>query len=61
MKDRRDDYDICKCGDYRLSHVAGTGACLLNELGHGGAPHCTKFSLSTKASADADRPKAVTS
>ena len=26
------DFDVCKCGDYRHQHLAGTGRCLLGNL-----------------------------
>lgn len=41
-----DAKDICACGDYRIEHGAnGAGACLLNGLGHSGAPTCAAFCL----------------
>lgn len=46
--------DVCTCGDYRWQHVDGTGACTFNETeggsGHLGAPDCTLFVPSLRAS-----------
>ena len=41
------DLDVCACGDYRFQHERGQGACKLNHLGHGGAPSCDQFKLSS--------------
>lgn len=41
-----DAKDICACGDYRIEHDGnGAGPCLLNGLGHSGAPVCAAFRL----------------
>lgn len=48
--------DVCKCGDYRLNHEDGTGACCFNigawgmGSGHHGAPDCNEFRLAHEAS-----------
>ncbi len=46
------DFDQCACGDYRHQHVNGTGACRLNDLGHGmgNMGKCYKFRLAKEAS-----------
>lgn len=36
-------WDICHCGDYRRSHVEGTGRCQLDDLCTPG--RCQKFRL----------------
>lgn len=45
------DFDICVCGDYRHQHVNGSGACRLNDLGHGMGHmgKCRKFRLHLEA------------
>jgi hypothetical protein len=45
--------DVCVCGDYRKQHKDGVGACMCNGLGHGGAPACYRFELSSRHRADA--------
>ena len=39
--------DICTCGDYREQHHYN-GVCLMNGLGHCGAPDCSMFNLDKK-------------
>lgn len=39
--------DICTCGDYREQHHYN-GVCLMNGLGHCGAPDCFMFNLAGK-------------
>lgn len=39
--------DICTCGDYREQHHY-SGVCLMNGLGHCGAPDCLMFNLDEK-------------
>ena len=39
--------DICTCGDYREQHH-DNGVCLMNGLGHCGAPDCLMFNLDKK-------------
>lgn len=43
------DFDVCKCGDYRMHHIDGTSECKLNGLGHGGLSPCYRFRLASRA------------
>jgi hypothetical protein len=46
--------DVCECGDYRRQHIDGTGACVLNSLGHGAPGYrCNKFRVQQYAPVDA--------
>ena len=44
-----EQYDICACGDYRQSHVDGTGRCLLPDNIAHGFEACHAFRLSAPA------------
>lgn len=49
-----DDFDICRCGDYRHQHDE-RGTCRLNGLGHGGAGPCHRFERTETAASYRDR------
>ena len=46
-----DDFDTCKCGDYRRDHIDGIGPCRHNQprdLSHG-YEDCQRFRLHERA------------
>ncbi len=47
-----DPNELCQCGDRRVDHFDGMGECILNGLGHGGAPPCISFRLASHAPSD---------